>query len=196
MASHTLGFSRRWASLMGLDLSSKNMRWVHNEGSNPLKSARVQPIALSFHCKTSSNRFSCSSLSWEEMITGLTCWESRKAYLSVDGRGLSSPVSSSKASSLKSASSLIVMTSLMQVSMSWSSNRSMAPKSLKSCEGYYINLLMLTFTVCSPTLRITSPFPQSVTTFAVAKKGLLRIIGAWLSSLVIFTSTTRKSTGK
>ena len=93
-ASHTLGLSRRWASLTGLDSSSKNMRWVHNEGSNPLKYARVQPIACSFCRNTSSNHFSCSSLSWEEMITGLTCWESRKAYLSVDGRGLSSPVGS------------------------------------------------------------------------------------------------------
>ena len=181
-ASHTLGFNRRWASLTGLDSSSKNMRWVHNEGSNPLKSARVQPISCSFRRNTSSNRFSYSSLSWEEMIIGLTCWESRKAYLSVDGRGLSSYVGSSKSSSWKSASSLIVMTSSMQVSMSWSSKRPMALKSLKACEGYFISLLMLTFTMCSLTLRITFPFPQYVTAFAIAKKGLPRIIGAWLSS--------------
>ena len=44
-ASNTLGFSHQWASLTGLDSSSKNMRCVHNEGSNTLKSVRVQPIA-------------------------------------------------------------------------------------------------------------------------------------------------------
>ena len=39
-------------------------------------------------------------------------------------------------------------------------------------------------------------FPQSVTDFAVARKGHPKMIGAWLSSLVVFISTTRKSTGK
>ena len=72
----------------------------------------------------------------------------------------------------------------------------MAPKSSEAREGYFMSLLMSTFTVCSPTLRITSPFPQSVTALAVARKGRPRIIGAWLSSLVIFMSTTKKSTGK
>ena len=72
----------------------------------------------------------------------------------------------------------------------------MAPKSLEAREGYFISLLTLTFTVCSPTLRITSPFAQPVTTFAVDRKGRSKIIGDLLSSLVIFMSTTKKSTGK
>ena len=157
--SHTLGFSLRGASLRGLYLSSKNMWWVHNEGSNPLKSAKVQTIFCSFLCNTSSNHFSCSWLSWDEMIIGFARCVSRKAYLSVDGRGFCSIVNSSKGSSLKLASSLIFMTSSMQASMSWLSKRSMVPKSLKACEGYFIGLFMFTFTVCSPSFRITSPFP-------------------------------------
>ena len=72
----------------------------------------------------------------------------------------------------------------------------MAPKSSEAREGYFMSLLILTFMVCSPTLRITSPFPRSVTALVVARKGRPRIIGVWLSSLVIFMSTTRKSTRK
>ena len=53
----------------------------------------------------------------------------------------------------------------------------MAPKSLEAHEGFFISLLMSTFTVCSPTLRITSPFPQSMTAFAVARKGRPKMIG-------------------
>ena len=72
----------------------------------------------------------------------------------------------------------------------------MAPNSSKACEGYFISLLLSTFTVCSPTLRVTFLSPQSVTAFDVARKGRPKMIGAWLSSLVIFISMTRKSTGK
>ena len=72
----------------------------------------------------------------------------------------------------------------------------MAPKSSEAREGYFISLLMSSFTVCSPTLRIISPFSQSVMAFSVARKGHPKMIGAWLSFLVIFISMTRKSTGK
>ena len=72
----------------------------------------------------------------------------------------------------------------------------MSLKSSEAHEGYFVSLLMLTFMVCSPILRTTSPFPQFVTAFLVAREGRLKMIGAWLSSLVIFISTTRKSTGK
>ena len=112
------------------------------------------------------------------MITGPVFYVSRKAYLSVDGRVFSSNVDSSNGSSSKFDSSLIGMTSSMQTSISWSSQRSMAPKSLEAHEGYFINLLMSTFTVCSPTFKITSPFSQFVTTFAVPKNGHLKMIEA------------------
>ena len=54
----------------------------------------------------------------------------------------------------------------------------MAPKSSEAHEGYFISLLMSTFMVCSPTLRITSPFPQSMTAFAVARKRRPKMIEA------------------
>ena len=194
--SHTLGFSLLWASLMSLDSSFKKMRWVHNEGSNPLKFARVQPIACSFHRNTLSNHLSFSWSSWDEMITGFAYCVSRKVYFSVDGRVLSSNVGLSNGSSSKFTSSLIAMTSSVQASISWSSQRSMSPTSSEAREGYFINFLMSTFTICSPTFYITSPFPQSMMAFVVAKKCCPRMIGVWLSSLVIFISMTRKSTRK
>ena len=117
-------------------------------------------------------------------------------YLSVDGRVLSSKVGSSIGSSSHLASSSIIIISSMHASISPSFEKSMAPKSSKAHEGYFISLLMSTFMVCSPTLRITSPLPQLVTTFTVARKGRPKMIGAWLNSLVVFISTTRKSTRK
>ena len=72
----------------------------------------------------------------------------------------------------------------------------MVPKSSEAHEGYFISLLMSTFTVCSPTLRIIYHFPQSVMAFALARKGRPKMIEPWLSSLVVFISMTRKSIGK
>ena len=165
---------------------------MHSKGSNPFRSVRVQPVTSSFHLNTSSN-YSYSFLSrWDEIIVGFAFFSSRKAYLSIDGRVLSSKVGSSIGNSSKFAFSSIIITSSMQESISWSSKKSMVPNSFETCEGYFISLLMSTFTVCSPTLRITSPFPQYVT----ARKGHPKMIGAWLSSFIIFISTTRKSTRK
>ena len=154
---------------------------VRSEGFNPFKSIRVQPIAYSFFPIISSNRFSYSWSSWDQMIIAFACCVSRKVYFSVDGRVLSSNISSSNDSSSKLASLLIAITYYMQASISSSSQRSMAPKSSKAREGYFIILLMSAFTVCSPTFSIASPFPQSVTAFR-----------AWQSSFVIFISTTMK----
>ena len=72
----------------------------------------------------------------------------------------------------------------------------MVPNSSEAHEGYFISLLMSTFTVCSPILRITSPFPQSMMALVVTRKVHLKMIGAWLSSLVIFISTIRNSIEK
>ena len=132
---------------------------MHSEGSNPFRSVRVQPIASSFLRNTSTNCSSCSLSSWDEMIIGFSYFVSRKAYLSVDGRALSSKVGSSNDSSSKFSSLSIVITSFMHALISWSSEKSMAPNSSEVHEGYFISLLMSTFMVCSPTLRITSPFP-------------------------------------
>ena len=72
----------------------------------------------------------------------------------------------------------------------------MAPNSSEAREGYFICLLMLNFTVCSSTMRITSHFPQCVIAFVLARKGRPKMIGAWLSSLLIFISTVRKTIEK
>ena len=181
-ASHTLGLSHLWAFLTGLNSSSRKMRWVQSDGSSPFRSVRVHPIASSFRLSTSSNCSSCFISSLDEIITGFAFSSSRKAYLSVDGRVLSSKVGSSRGSSSYHTSSSIIMTSSRQASISWSSTKSIAPKSSEAREGYFINLLMSTFTVCSPTLRINSPFPQLVTAFVVARKGRPKMIWAWLSS--------------
>ena len=139
---------------MGLDSSSRKMRLVHSEGSNPLRSVRVQPIASSFRRNTSSNHSCCSFSSEDEMITGFACSVSRKTYLSVDGRVLSSKVGSSNGSSSNFAPLSIIITSYMQASISWASEKSMAPNSSEAHEGYFISLLMLTFTVCSPNCKV------------------------------------------
>ena len=152
---------------------------------------------MSAFCLNTSTNFSSYLISsLDEIITGLAFSSSRKAYLSVDERVLSSKVGSSIGSSSILASLLIIITSSTQASIFVSSEKSMVPKSSEAHEGYFISLLMSIFTVCSPTLRITSTFPQSVTALAVSRKGRSKMIGAWLSSLVVFISTTRKSTAK
>ena len=110
------------------------------------------------------------------MITSFACSVSRKAYLSVDGRFLSSKVESSIGSSSEFSFSSIIITSSMHALISWLSEKSMAPNSSEAREGYFISLLMSTFTVGYPTLRITFPFPQSVTVFGVSRKGHPKMI--------------------
>ena len=139
-ASHTFGLSRLWASLMGLDSSSKKMWWVHREGSNPLRSVRIQPIASSFRLNISSNYFSFFIFSLDKIITGFAFSSSRKAYLSVDGRVLSSKEGLSIGSSSNLASSSIIITSSTQASITWSSAQSMTPKSSEAREGYFHKL--------------------------------------------------------
>ena len=78
----------------------------------------------------------------------------------------------------KLARLLIVITSSMQALISWVLERSMTHNSSEAQEGYFINLLMSTFTVCSPTFRITSHFPQSMMAFVVAKNGRPKMFGA------------------
>ena len=90
--SHTFGLSLLWASLTGLDSSSRKMRWVHSKGSNPFRFVKVQPIASSFCLNTFSNCSFCFISSWDKIITGFAFFSSRKAYSSVNGRVLSSKV--------------------------------------------------------------------------------------------------------
>ena len=47
-SSHTFELSLLWASLTGLDSSSKSMRWVHSEGFNPLGLSRSNRLCLHF----------------------------------------------------------------------------------------------------------------------------------------------------
>ena len=108
------------------------------------------------------------------MITDFACYVSRKAHLNVDGRLLSSNIGSSS----KLASLFIAKTSSTHALMSSSSQRSMSPKSSEAREGYFINLLMSAFTVCSPTFSIVSSFPQFVMAFMIAKKGYPKMIRA------------------
>ena len=96
------------------------------EGSNPFRSVRVHPIASSFSLKTSSNCLSYLISSLDEMITGFAFSSSRKAYLSVDERVLSSKEGSSIGSSSNIASSSIIITSSTQASISLLSAKSMA----------------------------------------------------------------------
>ena len=115
-----------------------------------------------FCLNTSSNCSSCFSSSSNEIITGFAFSLSRKAYLSVNGRVFSSKVGLSNGSSSNFVSSLIIISSSMQASISWSLEKSMTPNYSEAREGYFVSLLMSTFMVSSPTLRITSLYPQSV----------------------------------
>ena len=90
MASHTLGFSHLCASLEGRESSSRKIRCVHKEGSIPLRSDKFHPIVSFRPRKTANNLSSWSWSSWEDIITGLAQWSSKKAYFSVEGSGFSS----------------------------------------------------------------------------------------------------------